>query len=150
MSGPCGFAVVSFRCTDCRETTDVHGIWPGQCLGEWRLEGSFGTGRDSVKSGLCGSLFVARLSEGLMVRVLRNAVMVGMQRGRPLELSPHLLLFYHPLMVGDCGTWWNDTLCRLRYPSIHRPKCHCTHHRSHLYYAGITFGSRGESPLPTI
>ena len=73
-----------------------------------------------------------------------------MQRGWPLELRPHLPLFYHPLTVGDCGTGWNDTLCKLKYPAIHRPKCHCAHHKSHTYYAGITFGSRGESPPTTL
>ena len=68
-------------------------------------------------------------------------LVVGMQRGRPLEL-----LFCQPLMVGDSGTWWNDTLCKLKYPAIHRSKCHCAHHKSHMYYAGITFGSAREEP----
>jgi len=68
----------------------------------------------------------------------------GMQRGRPLELRPHLL-FHRPLMVGDSGTWWNDTLCKLKYPAVHRPKCHWAHHKSHMYHAVITFGwPRGE------
>ena len=47
-----------------------------------------------------------------------------MKRGTSLELRLHVLLFYQPLMVGDCGTWWNDTLRKLEYPAVHLAKFH--------------------------
>ena len=47
-----------------------------------------------------------------------------MKRETSLELRLHVLLFYQPLMVGDCGTWWNDTLRKLEYPAVHLAKFH--------------------------
>jgi hypothetical protein len=106
--------------------------WQGSVLGNGGLKSPSGQGGIALNRAFVRSLFVARLSEGLM------ACVVEMQRGRPLELRPHLLL-----MVGDCGAWWNDTLCKLKYRAVRRPKCHCTHHKSHI--SSITFGSpRGE------
>lgn len=90
------FGIGSFSCTYYGETTDVHRMLAGQCLGEWRLEGPFRTGRNSVKRAFVRSLYVARLSEGLMVRVLRNAVSGGnaarqaVRTASSLAISPTL------------------------------------------------------------
>jgi len=69
MKEPCGFGIGSYSGAYCRETTDVHRMLPGQCLGEWRLEGPFRTGGIALNGAFVRSLFVARLWEGLMMRV---------------------------------------------------------------------------------
>ena len=51
--------------------------WQGSVLGNGGLKGPSRQGGIALNRAFVRSLYVARLSEGLMVRVLRNAVSAG-------------------------------------------------------------------------
>ena len=64
-----------FAVLNCRETRDVqHTMLPGHVLGNGGLKGPSAQRGIALNWAFVRSLFVTRLSEGLMVRVLRNAV----------------------------------------------------------------------------